>query len=371
MKRVAITIIVVSLCGVAAFCGGRDERVERGDSHPEPTIPIERVIDLEPGGVVRIANTIGDLRIVGWDRNQVRVTGLIGEDVVAVEVTKDGTADAEVKVELPDVNNLANLSVAAELEIYVPSSSSVDVGSMQSDVAVGEITGEISVQTMAGNVDIRGGGSDSSVWASSMTGEITVSGPYVEVQAETVTGAITITGARGSVIASTMTGDTTLEGVELMFAELQTGIGSIRIDATVPDDAFVHASTAFGGTIEATIQPEFEGLVTLTGGMRAVDWSRFKPNAEVTTLMGDIDVVPGVPGLRGLSMILERVDPFSGRAIERSLVPGDRRVVIMTRSLFEFQVGDGDARIVLDSQGRVGARGSGDTDERAIILSTR
>ena len=61
---------------------------------------VDRKIAVEPNGEVVISNVSGSIDVRGWDRNEVQVTGHLGEDVERLDLTTSGGRTI-VKVVLP------------------------------------------------------------------------------------------------------------------------------------------------------------------------------------------------------------------------------------------------------------------------------
>src|SRR5215211_3161454 len=54
-----------------------------------------------PKGMVEISNTAGSVLVAGWERNEVEVTGELGDDVERLEFTKSGDV-TRIKVVQPN-----------------------------------------------------------------------------------------------------------------------------------------------------------------------------------------------------------------------------------------------------------------------------
>ena len=51
---------------------------------------IDETVPAEPDGEVSIELIAGSVLIVGWERNEVRVTGTVGDDVKEVDISSRG-----------------------------------------------------------------------------------------------------------------------------------------------------------------------------------------------------------------------------------------------------------------------------------------
>lgn len=274
------------------------------------------------------------------------------------------------------------MAVAATLEITVPADSrSVRVQTVGADVYVSGVTGEVDVTAMTGTISIASDEWSPSATAFTISGPITVSGPFAVVQAESVTSDITLDGFDGTVRAATTGGQITVRNALVRAAELRTGMGEISVDCDLAADAALRASTTLGGSIDVTVPRSFEGLVTLSSGSGDIDYSAFEPEQEVVTVFEDTPLLamrsfPGIalsvtedgevqrhpswPALRNEVLQLE---------IQSSRE--NLRLAGLGRDVSELRVGDGDARIYLDCQGLGISVGRSDDAPVGIVLRTR
>jgi DUF4097 and DUF4098 domain-containing protein YvlB len=138
--------------------------------------PIDETVPAEPDGEVSIELIAGSVRVIGWDRNEVQVTGTVGDDVEEVEIST-GRGSVSIEVELPsDDDSSSDRSfndADADREIYVPARSMVEAES---------ISAEFSLEKLVGTIDVE-----------SISGEITVEGAIDEVEVGTISGDIVLT----------------------------------------------------------------------------------------------------------------------------------------------------------------------------------
>ncbi len=133
---------------------------------------IEETIDADASGTVVISNVSGEIEVYGWDRNEVRVHGDIGDDVEAFVLERDGNR-VIVKVILPDRHRHSN-DMDAELEIQIPRKSDLEINTVSADVTVSDVEGSRRLQTVSGDVETDVFKDD--VEAKSVSGDIVVVG---------------------------------------------------------------------------------------------------------------------------------------------------------------------------------------------------
>src|SRR5689334_20124934 len=87
---------------------------------------IDRKVPADANGEVVITNVSGTVDVRGWDRNEVQVTGTLGEGVDRVDVETSGGRTV-VKVVLP---HRGAHDGDADIEVQVPKNSSIDVSAV-------------------------------------------------------------------------------------------------------------------------------------------------------------------------------------------------------------------------------------------------
>jgi len=161
----------------------------------------DQVRPASPVGAVRIQNLAGSVRVAGWDRDSIAVTGSVTGKGSPVQLHVAG-ANAKVWVE-------ESAAAVAHLEIRVPARARVWIRTGEADVSVTGVRGGVDVTTVSGSIDVRG--QPSELYAESMGGpvavevdtrllrvrtagsDITISGRVADAEAYTVSGLITIT----------------------------------------------------------------------------------------------------------------------------------------------------------------------------------
>jgi hypothetical protein len=169
-------------------------------------VPIRAVT---PDAHITIRNGRGAVRVRPGSGPQIRVTGK--KDVRAwresearrlsstasVEIVQQGDA-YEVR---PTGYNPEERRIGMDLEIEVPSKTSLTIRKNQGDLEVSDVVGEIAVNSQSGDIEIRGAGNDVSVElrrgdvkVSDVKGNVKISGRGGDVEVRNTTGALTLDG---------------------------------------------------------------------------------------------------------------------------------------------------------------------------------
>lgn len=247
----------------------------------DETRPAARDVRLEVSDIV-----VGSLRIVGWDREEIRVTGELGADVDRLSIEGDrGRYEIEVQWDEGNWNWNENgrrgrrdhdrhgdgnhRDVEIDLEISVPRGARLQIEGVTVGIDVDGVDGDVDVETVTGEIDYRGGARTLSL--ATVTGTIRVASPQVErLDVETVQGNIEFTGGFAS-------------GARLSFEAVG---GSIVM--RVPGDA---AASFDIETMSGRIENDF--------GHEPVRESRWVPSSELRFSIGGGGASVSIETLQG------------------------------------------------------------------------
>jgi hypothetical protein len=219
----------------------------------------QKTYDIPPGGVIRIRNVSGDVKIIGSNETKVVVTAIKegrDRDLLQIEDRSEGDR-IDLQPRYPQVRN-CNASVT--FEVRVPQATSYNFDRISS---------------VSGKVDVR-----------NVTGQI---------RAESVSGAVGVTDVSGLVSASSVSGD-----VSVQITRLQ-GAGDMRF-SSISGDVTVRAPANLDGDVE---------MSTMSGSLRTdfpieVQERRYGPgrsargrlgsgarNLRITTVSGRVSLIRG------------------------------------------------------------------------------
>jgi len=217
---------------------------------------IDRTVNADPNGEVVISNVSGTVDVRGWDRNEVKVTGALDEDVERVDVEVSG-GRVVIKVILPRGSHSDG---DAELEIQVPRTSSVEVSAVSADVSSRGVFGTQRLKSVSGEVTAEVSGNNSEI--RSVSGDITVrgTGKPLSLRVSSVSGSIDLTHASGKLDVVTVSGDAQLNMVDATEVRGRTTSGNFDLRANLARDAHVDVE-AVSGDITLRV-PSAGGLST-------------------------------------------------------------------------------------------------------------
>lgn len=175
---------------------------------------------LSSGGRVEISNVAGKVTMRGWDRNEVQLTGSLGEGQT-LEVENSANR-VKLRVVYPrDGRN----SRGAQLELRVPRSAELQASTVSADLDVADVDlRRLQAQSVSGAVTAAGTVGEGSL--TTVSGSIRSVLSTARLQTKTVSGSINASGASGGdVTAETVSGSVTLalSKVQRLSAESVSG----------------------------------------------------------------------------------------------------------------------------------------------------
>ena len=269
--------------------------------------PINQRAAADPGGAVEISNVAGTVRVTGWDRNEVEVTGELGEGTERLDFAVIDKV-TRVKVILP---NRSNNVEDTDLVVRIPMASRLAVTTVSADIEVQDVTGAQRLQTVS--ADIRTEAAAEDVECKSVSGDVAVngSGKKALVTITTVSGDAMALKVAGEVNANTVSGNLTLGLGETTRSRLRSTSGDLTMASVLAADGRLDIESISGdvrlelhGPVNAEFDvTSFNGEIRNCFGPKAVSTSEYAPGKElqfregqgtgrvrIKTLNGDISV---------------------------------------------------------------------------------
>ena len=289
MKRMimrSITLICLSLMSATAVAEDINQR-----------------IDAASDGVVSISNISGSVEVSGWSRNEVEVTGTLGDDVEELIFERDGN-EIEITVRAPKRNGH---DITSDLVIKVPEKSDIEIATVSADVDIQNVQGAQELQTVSGDVDSEAFSADIEI--ETVSGDIELQGDDQEArtQLESVSGDVEAQNLAGEISANTVNGDITLVNSSFDRVRLETVNGDVIFNSALSKNGTFNLETIngdvdidFSDTISARFDIEtFNGDIRNCFGPKPVRTSKYTPGTELKFTEGDGDGRVGIQTLNG------------------------------------------------------------------------
>lgn len=283
----AVVLTAASALPASAQAKDKDKDRDR-DRDREYTSRIDTVLPLNRNGVVEIHLHRGEVVVSGWSRNQVKVLATSERGQIDLGATPS-------HIEIGDRTSHGRRG-DTHLEVSVPEGTRITVSGQSTDISVRGVNGEVEVATMNGDVIIDN--ASSRVEFNSVSGDVQISRVQGDLRGEAMSGEIDVTDVTGLVDVESVSGDLTLRNVRSRSVRAESVSGSVEFDGrTEKGGRYDFASHS--GDVRLLLPPALGALIS------------------VETFSGTID-----------------------SDFPITLQPGQRH-----GKQFEFQVGDGGARI--------------------------
>ena len=253
---------------------------------------VDRTVAADHDAKIEIENVAGSLRITGWDKNEIKIIGTLGDDVEELRI--DGERDHfQIEVEIPEGRGFGKRDIESALEIWVPSGSGLEVETVSAPMTVTGVDSWLKLSSVSGSIDASGAITEAEL--ETVSGSIRLSGSNTVADVESVSGTVDLEGVARSVDVSTVSGDVTVKSGEVDRASFESVAGGIEFEGSLADGARLQAeshsanvvlvlpastSAAFDiETFSGNINSEFGGTVERT--------SRYAPGRRSEFSTGD------------------------------------------------------------------------------------
>ena len=260
--------------------------------------PINESKPAKADGVVTIENLNGPITVVGWSKNEVEVTGTLGDGPERLDFDVDGK-HTTIEVVWPERDENDNWNWGKRnpeptvLEISVPAGSEVRVEGVNTQIDISKVNGAMELETVNGDVHITG--SPEEVEAGTVNGDIEIDVTSEAISVETVNGNLHITAERGEISGASVNGDITITGDLEGRGEFANVSGDIAFEGDLTGRGpFEFASHS--GTIVLTLSrgvsarfdvDTFSGDIENDFGAEAERTSKYGPGMELSFTAGD------------------------------------------------------------------------------------
>ncbi len=225
---------------------------------------------------VRLYASVGDVHVIGWDRDSVEMTGTVP---IGARVEMSGGPPSErsrglkMFVETPSEQSGRD----GRLVLRVPRGARVWLKTGSADMDVAGVTGGLDLNVVGGSITVHG--SPRELRAESMDGAVVVNGAPEWVRVKTATGDIVLHGGQ-DIGASTISGSIRSSGGEVERVKFESTTGGVALSSTLARAASVELETHSGAIdVELTSRAEVDvDAATMTG---VIDnrWGRGRPTA--------------------------------------------------------------------------------------------
>ena len=215
------------------------------------------------GATVQVENLAGHVKIVGWNKHSVHVTGTLSNSGENLEMTGDKD-NLEIKVVYPDshINH-----AAANLVVHAPRNAVIQATTISAGISASEVTGTLRLKSVSGGIDVACRASDIS--AQSVSGKVSVNGSAsnAHVEIDSVSGNAHASNVTGDLTGQSVSGNVSVEGGRLTRAKLNTTSGLAEFKSRLLAKGSYKFNTVSGKiVIDLPAKPDAEFDITTFDG---------------------------------------------------------------------------------------------------------
>jgi putative adhesin len=256
--------------------------------------PIDQTRALDARGRIDIENIKGRIQVRAWERNEVKISGTLGEGVEKLVVEGDAE-HLVVKVQYPNHGGWGgNKSGPTDLQLMVPVRADLDIDAVSADVDVsGVASSRLSIENVSGSVMVAAAPTEVDV--ESVSGDLRLTVNSGDVQAQTVSGGIILRGRmNGEVSTETVSGDidVAVNGERVRELSSSTVSGSAEVRAALAPKGEIRMESV-SGSLKLTLPKGLSAQVSgesFSGNLKApgarIERPEHGPGASFNTRYG-------------------------------------------------------------------------------------
>jgi DUF4097 and DUF4098 domain-containing protein YvlB len=272
---------------------------------------IQKSAQADPRGEVVISNVAGEVRVTGWDRNEVHVSADLSDDNQRLEFRTSG-ARTTIEVMLPKGRSYHG---STDLVVQVPRNSSLTMTTVSADQTIKDVRGMQRLQAVSGMIQTELWNEDLEL--KNVSGEVSVRGHSGKgaMRVTTVSGGVRLDDVGPEMELNTVTGDMNVRVSELSKARIRTTNGDLELRAAkLTDDVRIDAEGINGDlrfrlprTLDAEIDiSTFNGEIDNCFGPEPHKTSEYGPGNALRFKEGNGDGRIRIKALNGTVEICNR-----------------------------------------------------------------
>ncbi len=268
---------------------------------------VEQSADASPQGVVEVHNVRGDVSIIGWQQEQVKVSGTL-DDLAEEFVFATQREKTVIKVKLPKDSSYHNRD-GSNLKIQVPLGSKVLFNGVATDLQIKNIQGGVEINSVSGNLEVEGVSQNLSINSVSgkimlkaISGDMALSTVSGDLDAKIVSRKVSVSGVSANLqlnlqeieaaSISNVSGDTQLQGVLIAGGKVRMSSVSGESIYYVDDNlsAKVSIETAPGGQIVNEYNESQPQVSFIQSQQLSFDVGQANSSVKMSTVSGKVGI---------------------------------------------------------------------------------
>ncbi|MBI4499928.1 MAG: DUF4097 family beta strand repeat protein [Gemmatimonadetes bacterium] len=217
---------------------------------------IDRRIALSPDASIRVVNLVGSIKVIGWDKDSLVVTGILPPGAGKFFYFGGGGRGAKLGVDVPE-GPLAN--ERSDLAVYVPAKAKLWIKAATADIEISDFRGGLDLYSVSGSIRVQA--DPEQVNAESMDGTVEIRGKTSFARVKTASGNITLGGFADEISATTVSGVIAVEDEGFQRARFESVTGDIRFSGTITRGGSLNIESHSGNVdvaVPASTEAEFQ-----------------------------------------------------------------------------------------------------------------
>jgi hypothetical protein len=315
-----MTALIGSALGLTDGARARTDKHAKRVSGPS----VERVVAAQPNVTVSVCLVSGDIKVHGWDRNEVRARSNDAETIEFRRPAGERESDParEITVLLSDMpsHRSGPCSADADIELDVPRGAIVRLQTRDGDIEVLDVS-TVSATAQAGDLEL--GGVKQSVEAHTIGGNISLSNSTGSTRLYTVGGSIEArsvgpASAGDSFEAVTVGGEITIEKTAFVQMKARTVAGGLSLSGPLAAGGRYEFKTISGDiSLALPSDSSFRLDATLSRGGELVTEFQLKITTELKAPSAPPPPRSGPPAKGDLTIDPDTVIRGSGYGLQR------------------------------------------------------
>jgi DUF4097 and DUF4098 domain-containing protein YvlB len=257
--------------------------------------PINETRSVNADARIDVSNIKGDVTVSGWDKNEVAITGSLGDGAKHLSIDGSGS-HLTIKVEPPDKQGWFSWGAESRmgdtvLDLKVPRNAEMKIEVVSADVALSGVAGRsLDVNSVSGKLRLDTDAKE--VEIDSVSGNIDLTGKAERGHLETVSGNVRARGLAGTIKFETVSGDIDAENGDYREISAGTVSGDINLRGKPNKDARIDVET-MSGDVHLYLPSDLSAhlrVTTFSGSIRS-DFGKVKeedhgPGSSLDATMG-------------------------------------------------------------------------------------
>lgn len=258
--------------------------------------PINLRHDASPTARINISNIAGSVTVIGWNRDEVQVSGQLGDGAKPLSITGSNT-ELTVKVEAQTGSGWLNWGGsqrmhASTLELHVPKAAALNINVISAPLVVDGVDGgSITVNTISGKARINA--RTPALQVNSVSGGIELAGYAAQADLQTVSGDILAPTLGSNAHLQTISGRIQASGGPWQKFTLSTVSGDVQLTGDLIPDGRLNIDS-MSGDVQWQLSAKTSGVLhasSFSGDLRSDVGTPTKPEhgpgSSLDTQLGD------------------------------------------------------------------------------------